>query len=263
MDIQSIIEQVNEQVNLQVAQKNSDNFMWGQSESYADKPVEEWALKDFVCYFKDLHTKVIGKEYKIIFSVDTVNMQKLKSNLLKAGLTKRANLKEFLEWCSSHSNEIVAKTPNFLINDLCKYTTQYANTTKVAEVPKVSTDNDFWERIAKKLKDGMDTVQFMEGYGLPIVANYSQFVSGYDKELVRSKIEVALNKLFVAKKTVSLSKICKQSINLSPYPPTFVLQDWRTRFDPIWDRSNLKAEDWWRDDDYVSEVPGHYSEILK
>lgn len=263
--IQKIIERVNRSVNAQLADTDRPIAVWDTGHTgYQSKAVEEWTLRDFVLYFKDIYFKVHNQDYVITYAIDNPEMQKMKSTLVKSGFSKKTHLKNFLDWCYDNRDEILAKRPDFMLHDPMTFVNNYIQSTKTpGDTQQIPDDSDFIERIKKKIAEGTSLQQLLEVYGIPIVASYLKYISNKEDRIILINIEKIIYKNINDKKITVLKKIAKQSINMSPYDNGFILLNWRDQYKDIWDKLSFYNEDWWRKNDYNSKVPSHYTEIVE
>lgn len=255
---------VNRIVNAQIASSDRQLAVWDTGYTgYEAKPVEEWTLRDFVLYYKDIYFKVQNKEYIITYAIDNPEMQKIKSILVKSGYNKKSNLKNFLDWCCENKDEILDKRPDFMLHDLITFINNYVQSTKMSsDFQQIPNDDEFITRIQKKISEGTSMQQLLEIYGIPVVATYFKNIAQKSDNIISINIEKILYKNINDKKIMVLKKIAKQSINMSPYHERFSLLNWREVYKNIWDNLSFYNEDWWRKSDYNSKVPSHYIELV-
>jgi hypothetical protein len=263
--IQKIIEMVSSSVNEKINLEQGENAFWNLNiKNYKNKPIEEWTLRDFVLHYKDIFLDVKQEDYIITYTVDTSEMQKIKSSISKLGYTKKTDLKDFLDWCKDNKNEILEKRPSFMIHDLAVFINSYITEKKAPkiETPRIPDDNEFISRLRKKIIDGTNLQLLLETYGIPVTATFLCNIFDKEQNVIESNIEKVIYTLFNRKRISSINKAFKQSINLSPYHEEFIMLDWRDKFEEVCSKINIRSENWWRDTDYTSILPSHYGEIL-
>lgn len=237
------------------------NSLLAKKDSSISDDLNTWTAKTFVDYFSNLYFQNIGGVYKKTYTSDCSVINEIFEFMIANELDEKEWTKKFIDWSFVNQDLILKQSGTFLISTIKKsLNTFYQQSISVKKQSVAAVD--IFDDLVKMVEKGK-TKEILSVYGIPIIATY--FVN--HKNISTENIEAGMKKLFLTLMSGNneeyslLTRIVQRSINRSPYPDTFVLKDWRSKFPEL--ISKYKNELWWRDQDYTGQPQYKYDKFVK
>lgn len=211
-------------------------------------------------FFVNLFEKHYGINYTVNNAQDLDCINKIKISLRKKGLNPEKYLREFLFWMLNHP-EILPDCNFIVLQHYTNFIDLYINSLDQEQVSRVANDPTFLKRLEKDCADGL-IADVLVKYGIPVTASYLYKISNKRNATI-GNIKRTMTKLFNNNDFDTINKIAKQSIDLSPYPDTFLLLNWRKEFEEIFIKTNAKNKSWWRQNDYSNLLYAKHFDALR
>lgn len=253
----SVEENLNQMLTPEESKKEKTLNAWVDlMQASTPKDISEWSNKDFVHWFIQQLNKKHQVSYIVEYSRDCSSVKKIREQLMSVGMGDPQIIQDFMIWTINNYQRLKDINDRFDLPVLDKFLNEYLQS-------KEETDNErslgfdiieTMDSMRKNNKNAM--IDLLARFGVPLTIEY-YVRQGHTTLEVVDAVKTRLEYL-ARSNTITLRSVFQNSLDLSPYPSWFHVNDWRALYNNIIVQNDISKLNWWKNEDFTGNYAREY-----